>query len=378
MKRYYILALCLLIVTSCRPSHEALATQTAATATAIAAAWTATPMPVPTATFTPTLTPTAANTPAPTNTATPTMTPTTTPTPVHPLGRLIFHEADETIDYDWFTYVPENLDREGLNYILITSLHGNIHSPNYEDVTEESRKLTEWRLSWARNEGLILLVPIIPKYYEYQPVDFDLTCFYDSTDPFYRRPDLRVNLMIDSLIDALRADAYNVSEKVLIEGFSSGGMFAQRYALLHPERVQAIAAGQCGGTFTLPESSYDGGEMNWPVGINDFYSLVGYEFNRDAYMQVHQFIFIGDQDTEATTLWLPGSQKLWRSQAQIDFLKSTFGDTDPVRLENQVNYLNNLRYDNITFKMYAGVGHTYTDGMIDDLLAFFRAHRERD
>ena len=323
----------------------------------------------------PTLTPTSSFTPTITITKTPTLSPTITPTPLHPLGELILHKADSIIDYDWFSYVPFGLDKNKLNYILITSLHGNIRSSNYNDITEETRNLTEWRISWADSEKLILLAPVIPKYYDFQPIDFDLPSFSGSTNNFYRRPDLRVNLMIDYLTNELQTDGYNVSKKVFIEGFSSGGMFTQRYALLHPDRVQAIAAGSCGGTFVLPENSYDGTEMNWPVGINNFQSLVGYEFNKNAYKQIYQFIFIGDQDTKNTTLWLPGSQSLWSSQSQIDFLNKTFGETDPTRIESEIKYLNSLGYDHITFKLYPGVGHTYSDEMIEDFLAFFKAHR---
>jgi len=318
---------------------------------------------------------TFASTPEPTATKYPTNTPTITSTPIHPANQVVHHIANDVIDYDWFSYIPNNLDKEGLNYILVTGLHGNIGSPNYEDVVEESRKQTGWKIPWADNEGLIILIPVIPKNYEYQPVDFDLISFNSTIDPFYQRPDLRLNLMIDSLVGDLTIDGYNVSEKVFIEGFSSGGMFAQRYALLHPERIKAIAAGQCGGTFVLPQDTYNEKEINWPVGINDFHSLVGYDFKLDAYVKISQFIFIGDQDVGASTLWLPGSQTLWRSQKQIDFLIETFGETDPVRIENQINYLNSIGFDNIIFKMYPGVGHTYSDEMLSDLLAFFRYHR---
>lgn len=376
MNRYYvILAFCLIILTGCGPSQEVLATQTGVTATTVAAAWTDTPTSVPTAAFTPSPTPMLTKTPTLTFTPTPSRTPTITPTPIHPLDRLILHEADETIDYNWFTYVPSNLSKESPSYILVTGLHANI-SQDYDATTRESRKLAEDRIRWARTHEYILLVPVIPNITAHRySLAFDLPSFSNSTDPFYQRPDLRVNLMIDRLIRDLEADGYHVSEKVFVEGFSAGGMFAQRYALLHPERVQAIAAGQCGGALTLPESSYDGIQMNWPVGVNDFSSLVGYEFNREVYEQVHQFIYIGDQDTEATTLAVPRAPTLWRSQAQIVFLRNTFGETDPTRLENQVEYLNSLGYNNITFKLYAGVGHTHM-AAIDDFLTFFDARRE--
>ena len=112
----------------------------------------------------------------------------------------------------------------------------------------------------------------------------------EPIDSFDQRPDLKVNLMIDELIRMLRADGYNVDDKVFIHDFSAGAMFAQRYCLLHPERVHAIAAGSCDGSLTVPGSNYNGTDMDWAVGINDFQSLLGYSFNMSDYQQVPQFI----------------------------------------------------------------------------------------
>jgi len=290
-------------------------------------------------------------------------------------GTLVFHEADGTIAYNWFTYIPENISKTEHNYILIAGVHGNIQADDYGEITQASRRQAEWKMLWADEHKYILLVPVIPRpdTNHVYAVAFDWRVFVDSTDPFCQRPDLKVNLMIDKFVSDLRNDGYHVDEKVFIEGFSAGGMFAQRYPLLHPERVQAIAAGHCGGAITLAESSYNGTQMDWPVGVNDFSSLVGYEFNQSAYQQVPQFIYTGDQDINNSIV--VGSEDFWRTQSQVDFLNNTFGYTDPVRLENQVNYLNSIGYNNITFKKYPGIGHEHTWEMREDSFAFFSDFR---
>ena len=222
--------------------------------------------------------------------------------------------------------------------------------------------------------GYVLLVPVIPRpsTNHVYAVAFDWKVFLQSSDPFVQRPDTKVNMIIDRLQQDLRRDGYNVQQKVFIEGFSAGGMFAQRYALLHPTRVQAIAAGQSGGSIVLPVSSYNGVKLDWPVGVGDFETLTGSPFDKTSYKQVPQFIYIGDQDTENSTLW--GIGELWRSQSQIDFLNIVFGDTDPIRLREQCAYLNALGC-NITFKSYPGVGHLRTNEMQDDVFAFFNANK---
>ena len=120
---------------------------------------------------------------------------------------------------------------------------------------------------------------------------------------------------------------------------------------------------------TLPARTYgDGGvEMDWPVGVHDLETLAGVPFDQDAYRQVLQFIYIGGDD-DNSTLW--GTGELWRTQAQIDFLNTTFGHTSVARLQNQSTYMSSLGYP-VTFKLYAGVPHHWTAEMRSDTFAFF-------
>jgi pimeloyl-ACP methyl ester carboxylesterase len=268
-------------------------------------------------------------------------------------------------------------------YILITGVNGGLY--DYGEATETAKGMLRERLGWPHIENFVLLAPAIPRRkdpYVY-PVAFDLNNFHES-DNFYTRADLKVLRMIDALIDELALDGYNVSKRVMIEGFSSGGMFAQRFALLHPERVQAIAGGHCGGNFTLPLSEYEGVTLNWPVGINNLEELTGITFDPDSYMAVSQFIFIGALDTGegGTTIvwhWLHptwGTNEHWESVDQMEFLLTNFGETDPVRLQNQVGYLNTIGYTNIEFRLYPGVGHELTRSMVDDLMGFLTDHAD--
>lgn len=285
-------------------------------------------------------------------------------------GVLSLHERDADIAYNWFSYIPESLSKSERSYILATGFNANVIE-DYHEMTEISRGEAEYRIQFAEQHHYTLLVPVIPRpaSTDVYAIAFDWRVFLDSTDAFLQRPDQKLNRMIDQLVSDLQSDGYNVDTKVFVEGFSAGGMFAQKYAMLHPARVKAIAAGQCGGWITLPESAFDSTAMDWPVGIHDFTSLTGYEFEQVSYRQLPQFIYIGDEDTLNSHVY-PGSS--WQSTSQIDFLNTTFGYTDPIRLENQAAFLHGLDYDSITFHNYPGIGHEHlSQVLIDAVFAFF-------
>ncbi len=323
--------------------------------------------PIPTQTQIPTQT----NTPTPTYTLTPSASPTITSTPIHATSVINFHRADEEIPYHWYSYVSSGLSKTEPVYILVTGIRAEL-SDDYDGTVNIAKGEIQDRRFLAQREGYILLVPHIPRpatNHIYVPA-FAREVFLKSTNELFQRPDLKITLMIDQLTAELRQDGYDVQDKVFLEGFSIGGMFAQRYAILHPERVQAISAGAPGGALTLPESSFDGTEINWPAGLGDFEILTGYSFNAEAYSQIPQFIYVGENDMNTTLAW---AGELWQA-SQIDFIESNFGNTPAEIVENQCTYLQGIGY-NITYKIYPNVEHRQIDEAWDDLLLFFEAHK---
>jgi len=289
-------------------------------------------------------------------------------------GVLTSHEADETIVYHWFSYVPLKISKAALNYIWIAGQNGNIISDNYNELIAECQKQAEYRIKHADTYNYILLTPVIPRSrsnWQTYTVSLDRESLIDPAD-FNQRPDLKVNLMIDSLISTLRSAGYKVHDKVFVSGFSAGAMFAQRYCLLHPDRVRGIAGGQCGGSLTVPGTNYNGVDMNWPVGVNNFRSLVGYDFNTSYYQQIPQFIYIGDQDNNNSTV-APGNHDLFTDE-QMEFLNETFGNSDPIRVENQCAFMSETEC-NVEFKLYPGVAHQITSDMVNDTFSFLAKYR---
>ena len=227
------------------------------------------------ATLTPT--PTLPDTPisTPTLTNIPTTVPTKTPTPLHPLGRIIYHKSARPSEYNFFSYIPRTLSRNEKVYIVIGPQYGQCQECcDIEGTSNNVHYFMESLLSYADTHEYIFLFPVISNncdgIRDQWVLHFPNYVFTDAVDsPFYR-PDLKLNEAIDSLLDILQRDGYNVNEKVFIYGFSIGGLAANRYTILQPERIQGFAAGGTAGDICFPVDNIQGVKLNWAWGVNDF------------------------------------------------------------------------------------------------------------
>jgi len=328
-------------------------------------------MPTPSLTDSPTETATLATTKPPTETPSPTKDPVT----YDHFGNVKIHELNGEIKYTWFSYVPysimKSIGTEPI-YILITCANATM-SEDYTIAEESMRGCIRHFSSLAEDYEYILLTPVIPRdfYVPIYSVAFDRRVF-GEIDPFFQRPDLEVIKMIEQLKSELAAGGIVVRDKVFIEGFSAGGMFAQRFALLHPELVNAIAGGQCGGALTLPITEYNGYSMDWPLGIADYEDLTGTTFKLDDYKKIEQMIYIGTLDNTNSTVHY--GNEIWNDR-QVDILNS-FGLRDPDRVQKQVEFLNQIGFTNIHFESYSGIGHKYPDQVFEHIFKFFRRYKK--
>ena len=80
-------------------------------------------------------------------------------------------------------------------------------------------------------------------------------------------------------------------------GFSASGQFTNRFAILHPERIRAAAAGSPGGWPLAPVSSWQGETLDYHVGIADVASLTGGQLDMAAVRAAPLLLYMGDADT---------------------------------------------------------------------------------
>jgi len=289
-------------------------------------------------------------------------------------GTIIRHEANQNTRYTWFSYVPINLEMDEPAYILI----GNLQYPGVCDANVRAsyvRSEVQEEIPWSEKYRFVLLHPAIPYNcnIKWDPWvrHFPKYVFTNSPNSKFYRPDLRVNAMIDALNYQLSSAGYNIQPKIFLIGFSVGGHFSNRYALIQPARVKAFTAGGLSGKLTLPENKHEGIPMKWDMGISNYKSLVGKPFRRDLFKQIPMFIFTGEKDFDNYWLW-SGCYNGWAPD-HCHWLE-VWGKDIPTALRNQSNFLNDLGYK-ITFKIYPDVGHVYNDQMRTDEFEFLHQYR---
>jgi len=145
-----------------------------------------------------------------------------------------------------------------------------------------------------------IMIPFLPDvkggipYYQ----QLSRECFEESSDGEYNIDFPRVDLqVVDAINDAKRRiteiTSKKVADKIFLNGYSSSGVFAQRFALLHPEIVGRALIGGASGTIPLPTEDF-----GYPLGIKDFKELFGVEFNETEYKKIQFAYYVGELEAK--------------------------------------------------------------------------------
>jgi pimeloyl-ACP methyl ester carboxylesterase len=180
------------------------------------------------------------------------------------------------------------------------------------------------------------------------------------------RLDRQLLAMIDDATARLACSRGEVNAKVLLAGFSASGMFANRFAILHPERVRAAAIGSPGGWPIAPVAFWQGMPLCYPVGVHDLETLTGERFDIDRFREISFFFFLGSEDENDSVTFDDG----YDDEDERRIIES-FGP-DPVSRWPHAHKLYESAGAVADFRLYQEAGHRITDRMERDMMRFFR------
>ncbi len=157
--------------------------------------------------------------------------------------------------------------------------------------------------------------------------------------------------MIDQARLVLADSGINTDEKIFIQGFSASGMFANRFTILHPERVKAAAIGSPGGWPIAPISNFNGQVLHYPAGIADLEELTGSSFDVETYNTIPQIIYMGSRDDNDSLDFEDG----WE-QETAEVVNSLFG-ADPLSRWKEAETIYQQAETNTQFLLIEDIGH---------------------
>jgi pimeloyl-ACP methyl ester carboxylesterase len=280
-------------------------------------------------------------------------------------------EADPAEGFSWpyYLYVPDQAearaDRKEAVYLLILPNNTGEPSDDLAVHRQAAREAIDQYWDIPARLGTPLLIPVFPRPWEVER-ERDLyvhaldRATLQTTEAELGRVDVQLTAMMDDAADRLRQQGWEVNDRALIMGFSASGMFANRFTILHPDRILAAAIGSPGGWPVAPVASWDGNTLNYPLGVNDLMTLTGQPFDLASYQDVRQLFYLGIEDDNDAV-----------DAENRPYLSQLFGST-PVERWPYAEEIYHTTGADVEFRMDDGVGHTISSELWRYQITFFK------
>ena len=289
-------------------------------------------------------------------------------------------------NFPYYLFIPQGINLNKLVHLLVEPCNTG-ESRTRKSLDRKTKALAEASHATviAKRLRVPLLVPVFPRpgrdkwlvpvspkpggvrWETYtHALDRDTLLIRDGD---LKRIDLQLINMIAHAQRLLRHNNMKVNEKVFMNGFSASGTFANRFAILHPTVVRAVATGGVNGIPTFPTDRWDDVLMRYPVGIADVKEITDIKFDGAAYKKVSQYIYMGALDDNDTVPYPDAYDKV-----DAELIKSLIGaKMMPDRWDMSQSIYKALEMP-AQFVTYENTGHQIKNEMIDDIVAFFQAN----
>ncbi|MDE0466770.1 MAG: sigma-70 family RNA polymerase sigma factor [Candidatus Poribacteria bacterium] len=275
--------------------------------------------------------------------------------------------------FPYYLFIPQGIDSNKPIHLLVEPCNTGSGN-NFKKLDRKVKAFTEASHATviARKLKIPLLVPVFPRPGGDQWQLYTHALDRDTlllTEGGLRRIDLQLIKMIDHAQRLLRHNNVKINKKVFMNGFSASGTFTNRFAILHPTVVRAVATGGVNGIPTFPTDRWNEVTIRYPIGIADVKEIAGIEFDEAAYKKVSQYIYMGALDDNDTIPYRDAFDEV-----DAELVKSLIGaEMMPDRWEVSQSIYKALEIP-AQFVTYENTGHQIKSEMIDDIVAFFKAN----
>jgi len=274
-------------------------------------------------------------------------------------------------NYPYYLFVPKGLS--GPVHLLVEPNNtGRISDALIIHERRVKRDIVKsYQNAIARRLNTAVLMPVFPRpkkewrIYTHS-LDRDTLLVGDGK---LRRLDAQLINMIQDAKELLKHNGIEVEDRVFLHGFSASGNFTNRFVLLHPEIVKAVASGGINATPIIPSKEWENIILRYPVGISDLEDVFGIRFSRREYHKVPQYIYMGSMDENDTVPYRDAFD-----EEDANLIKKVLGERMiPNRWKKSKKVYKKLRVP-AQFVLYNGIGHGIRDEMLEDVVKFFKAN----
>ncbi len=290
-------------------------------------------------------------------------------------GELIFSEPapEDAFQFPYFLFIPDGVSQSGEVHMVVEPNNSGFVNDTLQkhiDKAERTATLDFYIGNFVAHKLKVpLLVPVFPRsrtnwqIYTHA-LDRDVMLQKDND---LERVDLQLIAMVEDARRKLAERNIQTSDQFLMTGFSASASFANRFALFHPDRVDAVAAGGLNGLLMLPLDSLNGEMIPFPVGTGDFKVLIGENFNEAAFLKTPQFYFMGELDDNDAVPYDDAYSQAEREQIYRVLDEKMMPD----RWE-KCRRIYQQQKVNATLKTLKGTGHKHSESIKEDIVEFFR------
>jgi hypothetical protein len=290
-------------------------------------------------------------------------------------GELIFVEpkADDTFNFPYFLYIPDPVSQNEKVYVIIEPNNSGFADDDFQKHIEKAER-TATKDFYAGNyaaESLQypLLVPVFPRSkteWKIYTHSLDRDVMLQKGSPI-ERPDKQLIGMFEDAQLRLKAKNIQTFEQFLLTGFSASGTFVNRFTLMHPEKVAAVAGGGVNGLLMLPTDSLNNEITEYPIGVGDFKELINKPFDKELFIKTPQFYFMGRLDDNDAIPYDDAFDQNEREQ----IYRLPGKQMQPERWNNCIKHYKNSHV-NANIITYKEIGHEQPESVKKEIVNFFR------
>jgi hypothetical protein len=292
-----------------------------------------------------------------------------------PQGSLLMVPAEpsENFNYPYYLFIPDEASKEANLHLIIEPNNSGFASDNFDEHLEKAKRtatIDYYTGNYLATQlKMPLLVPVFPRPKEVWKIythALDRDAMLQKGNKL-ERMDLQLLEMAEDATRRLREMGYRLLDKYIMTGFSASGTFVNRFSVIHPEKIEALAAGGLNGLLILPVDTLGQTALNYPLGTNNIEELTGNSFKKEKFKMLPQFLYMGEMDENDAIPYNDG----YDEDERVIIYELLGEKMMPGRWEKCMEIYQNESI-NAIIKSYGGLGHEHPEEVKEEILEFMK------